>query len=78
MMIDVLKVINLKKLYGKMGNITKALNGVNLTESEGEFIGIMWPSGSGKPAYHGAGNIYARVRVNLPSGRSAGGHCPAG
>lgn len=47
-MAEVLKVINLKKVYGKRGNITKALNGVNLSAEEGEFIGIMGPSGSGK------------------------------
>ncbi len=41
---------NLTKTYGenKANYVTKALDGVDLTVEEGEFIAIMGPSGSGK------------------------------
>jgi len=44
----VIEVTNLTKIY-KIGNIeVKALVGVNLAISKGEFVSIMGPSGSGK------------------------------
>ena len=39
---------NLEKYYGTRNNITKALDGINLSVQHGEFIAIMGPSGSGK------------------------------
>ncbi|MDR2545618.1 MAG: ABC transporter ATP-binding protein [Methanobrevibacter sp.] len=45
-MSNIIEVENLTKSYEK-GKF-KALNGVNLTVEEGEFIAIMGPSGSGK------------------------------
>jgi putative ABC transport system ATP-binding protein len=43
-----IEVINLKKYY-KMGPaVVKALNGINITIEDGEFLAIMGPSGSGK------------------------------
>ena len=39
---------NLEKYYGARNNITKALDGINLSVQRGEFIAIMGPSGSGK------------------------------
>lgn len=45
---NVLKVRNLKKIYGLRGNTFTALNGIDLDVEEGEFIGIMGPSGAGK------------------------------
>lgn len=43
-----IEAIDLKKYY-LMGNvIVKALNGVNLTIQDGEYVSIMGPSGSGK------------------------------
>ncbi|MEO2548905.1 ABC transporter ATP-binding protein [Enterococcus faecalis] len=42
-----LEVQNLKKVYGNEIKY-EALKGINLTVQDGEFIGIMGPSGSGK------------------------------
>ena len=43
-----IEVLDLKKYY-KMGPVlVKALNGINLTIKDGEFLSIMGPSGSGK------------------------------
>lgn len=39
---------DLKKYYGKEPNIVKALDGVNISIEEGEFIAIVGTSGSGK------------------------------
>lgn len=38
----------IKKIYGTKGNVFTALDGIDLTVHEGEFVGIMGPSGSGK------------------------------
>jgi len=44
----VIEIKDLTKVY-KMGDFeVRALNGVNLTVNEGEFVAIMGPSGSGK------------------------------
>ncbi len=44
----VLKVDNIKKYYGKKGNITKAINGITFEVEKGEYVAIMGASGSGK------------------------------
>ena len=44
----VLEVVHLKKVYGALGNVTRALNDVSFTVNRGEFVGIMGASGSGK------------------------------
>ena len=44
----ILTVTDLKKIYGRGGAVTRALNGVSLSLKMGEFVGVMGPSGSGK------------------------------
>lgn len=44
----VLQANNLKKIYGSKINMYTALDDIDLTIEEGEFVGIMGPSGSGK------------------------------
>lgn len=45
---NVLKVDNIKKIYGKKGNITTAVDGISFEVEKGEYLGIMGSSGSGK------------------------------
>lgn len=45
---EILKVENLSKIYGKGGQQVKALDNVSFTVEQGEFIAIIGPSGSGK------------------------------
>ena len=47
-MSEILAVSELKKVYGKGGAVTHALDGVSLSLEAGEFVGVMGPSGSGK------------------------------
>ena len=47
-MSEILTVRDLKKVYGKGGAVTHALDGVSLSLEAGEFVGVMGPSGSGK------------------------------
>ena len=47
-MADILTVTDLRKVYGRGGASTHALDGVSLTLEAGEFVGVMGPSGSGK------------------------------
>ena len=44
----ILQTIDLKKYYGKKPNITRALDGVNFSVEEGEFVAVVGTSGSGK------------------------------
>ena len=45
---SILQTTELKKYYGAKPNITKALDGVNLSVEQGEFVAIVGISGSGK------------------------------
>lgn len=45
---NVLQTIDLKKQYGSGPNITRALDGVNLSVEQGEFVAVVGTSGSGK------------------------------
>lgn len=45
---EILRVENLSKVYGKGENEVRALDGVSFTVNKGDFIAIIGPSGSGK------------------------------
>ena len=45
---SILKVCNLKKYYGTEPNIIRALDSVNLSVEQGEFVAVVGTSGSGK------------------------------
>ena len=45
---EILRVENLCKTYGKDDNMVKALDNVSFSVSKGEFLAIIGPSGSGK------------------------------
>jgi putative ABC transport system ATP-binding protein len=44
----ILKVNNIEKYYGSRGSLTKAIDNISFDIVEGEFVGIMGASGSGK------------------------------
>jgi putative ABC transport system ATP-binding protein len=46
--VEILKVNNLSKVYGKGDTQIKALDDVNFSVEKGEFVAIVGPSGSGK------------------------------
>ena len=45
---SVLQTIDLKKYYGEEPNITRALDGVNFSVEDGEYVAVVGTSGSGK------------------------------
>ena len=45
---EILKIENLSKIYGKGETAVKALDNVSFTVKKGEFVAIIGPSGSGK------------------------------
>jgi putative ABC transport system ATP-binding protein len=46
--VEILKVNNLSKVYGKGDTQIKAIDGVSFSVKKGEFVAIVGPSGSGK------------------------------
>ena len=48
----ILKIENLKKVYGKGEAEVIAVNDVSFEVEEGEFVAIIGPSGSGKQQYY--------------------------
>ena len=44
----ILQTKDLKKYYGTEPNITRALDGVNFSVEQGEFVAVVGTSGSGK------------------------------
>lgn len=48
MMREIIRTKNLTKIYGEGHTEVRALDGVNLSVKEGEFLVVMGPSGSGK------------------------------
>ena len=46
--VEILRVVNLTKVYGKGENEVRALDGVSFSVEKGEFVAIIGPSGSGK------------------------------
>ncbi len=49
---EILKVENLSKVYGKGETAVKALDNVSFSVNKGEFIAIIGPSGSGKSTFY--------------------------
>ena len=47
----ILQTTDLKKYYGTEPNITRALDGVNFSVEEGEFVAVVGTSGSGKSTH---------------------------
>ena len=45
---SVLQTVDLKKYYGEEPNISRALDGVNFSVDDGEFVAVVGTSGSGK------------------------------
>ena len=59
---SVLQTIDLKKYYGTKPNITRALDGVNFSVEDGEFVAIVGTSGSGKSTYVSKKTVFPRQR----------------
>ncbi len=45
---EILRVENLSKIYGRGDNVVKALDNVSFSVEKGEFVAVIGPSGSGK------------------------------
>lgn len=63
---EILKVENLTKVYGKGENEVRALNGVSFSVEKGDFVAIIGPSGSGKSTL-----LHTLGGVDRPTGGKA-------
>ena len=45
---NILKAVNLRKIYGQGETEVRALDGINMEVEKGEFVAIVGTSGSGK------------------------------
>ena len=69
---EILRVENLCKIYGKGDNEVRALDGVSFSVEKGEFISIIGPSGSGKSTLlHIIGGVDKRQRSCLYGGQKS-------
>lgn len=51
MTVEILKIKDLRKIYGVGETQVNALNGIDLTVKRGEFVAIVGSSGSGKTTF---------------------------
>jgi ABC-type lipoprotein export system ATPase subunit len=61
---DILKISNLSKIYGKGETAVEALKNVSLAVSKGEFVSVVGPSGSGKSTLL---NMIGAWTIRLPA-----------
>lgn len=67
---EILRVENLTKVYGKGENEVRALDGVSFSVEKGAFVAVIGPSGSGKSTLlHILGGVDRPMRNPLQNTR---------